>query len=415
MKTDSFKSVALVAREAAIEVMRRDVKDHGEAGSVRRAIVDAMREHAESDFLGRIGFHLTQGELIAVSMLNGAPFNPRMGGPLPTDAMWLLSPEQESKALELLGQKPPDTRPVFTTPPNPREIPPLLRILPPDMEIVVNECGNRSCGAATAATYIEVLEDIMRRQSKDLYTVEEVAQRLAELRPGKSGSDWAKELRAAHRAGVLPIRSISSGLPLRPKFPADNAMIPNTWTSVQYEEGDSHEHVKWADINNWLRSTAGYGLSMAESADAPTDATWVATTPEPAPDRGQRVKRAALIADNVRRWPTIESEQKDSAKNELSRDAKDGGLLAPDVATWTLKKPQRDDGLAGPIHAVLKAARDKGQSPPTARDVLTAFGDNQPRGILKVLHDQVDYLDSNGEGKSAGLEEIRKRIYRMTR
>jgi hypothetical protein len=50
-------------------------------------------------------------------------------------------------------------------------------------------------------------------------------------------------------------------------------------------------------------------------------------TEQPAPDRGRRVKRAALIEDNVRRWPTIERDLKDAATNGLSEAAKDGAAV----------------------------------------------------------------------------------------
>jgi hypothetical protein len=99
------KSVALVAKEAATELMRRDVKDHGEAGSVRRGLVDAWRDAVEHECRARIGLHLKQGELFAVSMISGLPYDPRELDRDPTDAVWLLQPEQEAKALALLGQQ----------------------------------------------------------------------------------------------------------------------------------------------------------------------------------------------------------------------------------------------------------------------------------------------------------------------
>lgn len=40
------------------------------------------------------------------------------------------------------------------------------------------------------------------------------------------------------------------------------------------------------------------------------------------PDRGRRVKRSALIADNVRRWPTVERDLQDAASNGLSAAAR---------------------------------------------------------------------------------------------
>lgn len=42
--------------------------------------------------------------------------------------------------------------------------------------------------------------------------------------------------------------------------------------------------------------------------------------------RGRRLKRNALIGDNIRRWPTIERDLKDAAANGLSAAAKDSEL-----------------------------------------------------------------------------------------
>lgn len=253
MKAENYKSVALVAREAAAEVMRRDVKDHGEDGSVRRALVDAWRESAERDFLARIGFHLSQGELAAVSMLNGAPYNPRMGGTPPTDAMWRLSPEQEVKALELLGQEAPDTRPVFTTLARPYEIPSLLRILPADTAILTRADFGGSSGTATARVgeYVEYLEAIMRRQAEGVFTVSEAAQVLVDARPGAHIRTMLDKMHKAYRDGKLTVRDPGDMLPKR---------VADTYR-------DYCDVVTVADVDSWLDAAgAGYRFPPAPTA-----------------------------------------------------------------------------------------------------------------------------------------------------
>jgi len=83
-------------------------------------------------------------------------------------------------------------------------------------------------------------------------------------------------------------------------------------------------------------------------------------------------------------------------------------------ASWTLKQPQRDDGLATPIHRVLKAAHVAMAPRPTAREVLEAFRTTKPTEIVRVLADGCDFFDNKGGEASANLEGIRKRIGEMT-
>jgi hypothetical protein len=73
----------------------------------------------------------------------------------------------------------------------------------------------------------------------------------------------------------------------------------------------------------WLPAAREAGL-LPKEAPAPTltPSTRVSVTQEPASGRGRRVKRAALIADNERRWRTIERDLKDAATNGLREAAK---------------------------------------------------------------------------------------------
>ena len=61
--------------------------------------------------------------------------------------------------------------------------------------------------------------------------------------------------------------------------------------------------------------------SVADDAPAtmPVPADRLALGDETASNRGRRVKREALVAANVRRWPTIERDLKDASTNGLSK------------------------------------------------------------------------------------------------
>ncbi|TQN07553.1 hypothetical protein BDD18_0685 [Acidovorax temperans] len=88
----------------------------------------------------------------------------------------------------------------------------------------------------------------------------------------------------------------------------------------------------------------------------------------------------------------------------------DSASTAPD---WTVRKPQRYNGYAAPLHRLLAAAHRDGNPCPTARDVVEAWRNNAPAEIAKVLPDGFDYYDAKGNTKTADLEAIRKAIGRM--
>lgn len=89
----------------------------------------------------------------------------------------------------------------------------------------------------------------------------------------------------------------------------------------------------------------------------------------------------------------------------------DLACLAP---SWGLRQPMRNDALSWPIFLVLQDAHQRGQSKPTAMAVLQAFGAKRPPEIVEIMPREVKYLSLSGDLKSAGLDDIRSRIYRMT-
>jgi hypothetical protein len=91
---------------------------------------------------------------------------------------------------------------------------------------------------------------------------------------------------------------------------------------------------------------------------------------------------------------------------------------APDIdlpeATWNIRQPKRNDALSWPIFLVLKDAHRRGQPKPTAMGVMESFGKKCPPEVIEIMPREVKYYSLTGELKSAGLPEIRSRIYRMT-
>lgn len=176
----------------------------------------------------------------------------------------------------MIGEAGPPTaekRLHFITAARPTAVPPALLTLAPDAVISEERRIGRQiryCGAFGADDYREEIEERIARQSEDLFTVNEAAQVLADSKSGKSGPEWVKELRAAHRAGALAIRDSSSRIPYKPTHPSVHAVIPNKWTATENESGrDFLDLVRGEDVDAWLRESAGYGFPSLD-ADANT-------------------------------------------------------------------------------------------------------------------------------------------------
>lgn len=135
------------------------------------------------------------------------------------------------------------------------------------------------------------------------------------------------------------------------RSPVDGEAVPSDQLTV-FLDGYLYPE----DFNAWLKA-AGFSAPYR----LPEDAAAASSAAEVEADRGRRVKRAALIADNVRRWPTIERDLKDAAANGLSRDAKDasqaGWWWEGSAIAWARARAKVQDGaapgmagMAGTIH-----------------------------------------------------------------
>lgn len=238
-----------------------------------------------------------------------------------------------------------------------------LLALPPDTRVSVSwRIGrhNSDSNGVLAGRLVQDIKKTLATQAEDFFTVNEVAQIMADAREGKDGKAWVDDIRRAHRVGVLAVRDGANRHPFYPARPSKGAVIPAHWIAVQQLEHGSQDLVRGADVDAWLRPTVGYGFPVSV---------------------------------------------------DLRGDAKEGSP----GSTWPLNKPKRCDGLATPVYRVLKVAHDANGQRPTARDVLDAFRTRKPLEIVRVQADGCDYYGANGEERSTDLDKLRKRIEAMTK
>ena len=246
-----------------------------------------------------------------------------------------------------LGVTPADRVPHFITNARPTYVSAALLALPADARVTYEDStgGHHGSGVTNAGDYRDTIRETIARQAEGYFTLNEAAQVLADSRPGLAPVETVKRFRLAHSKGELPIHQGGSRFPLEV-----GETIREFWDTVSSTELDA-----------WLRASAGYGFPHATSS-ASTART--AATNEPMPDRGRRVKRAALIADNRRRWPTIERDLKDAATNGLSEVAKDVGPVgwwwegsAIEWARGRAKLQESAPGLAGTAGVIHRMKR----------------------------------------------------------
>lgn len=149
-----------------------------------------------------------------------------------------------------------------------------------------------------------------------------------------------KQMMDAARLGELRVRHPHTGLIYRPS-----------------KVRGFNELVKPIDVNRWLMSDAGNSLrwivDVAEEAPSEVgDESRAPVASEPAPDRGRRLKRAALIAENRARWPTIERDLKEAAANGLGGAARDGGAVGwwweGSAIDWARARAKLSGAVPGP-------------------------------------------------------------------
>lgn len=225
---------------------------------------------------------------------------------------WLLTRAHLKAFCDLLAIELIDGPRHFVTSARPLEVPAELLALSDDARVSYehNIARQRGSGITNAASYRESIQDTMARQAAGHFTLNEAAQVLADSRPGLDPMETVRRFRLAHSKGELPIHQGGSGFRLE----------------MGETVRDFLDTLEVGELDAWLRTSVGYGFPQVEGTSLPAPAVRASVTQEHAPDRGRKVKRAALIADNVRRWPTIERDLKDAATNGLSEAAKDGAV-----------------------------------------------------------------------------------------
>lgn len=82
---------------------------------------------------------------------------------------------------------------------------------------------------------------------------------------------------------------------------------------------------------------------------------------------------------------------------------------------WKVKEPERfRDPVAHALFSTLVAAKNAKERRPTPRRVVQIWSEKRPQGIFEVLSDGVKFMDDDGEARVVELEELKKRIGRMT-
>lgn len=79
-------------------------------------------------------------------------------------------------------------------------------------------------------------------------------------------------------------------------------------------------------------------------------------------------------------------------------------------ATWHLREPIRDDGLAQPLYLKLKEYRDAGKKTPTPRQVLSDWSTSPPPEITAVTKTGLKYIPTGKGSGSEGIPGLQKRI-----
>jgi hypothetical protein len=124
------------------------------------------------------------------------------------------------------------------------------------------------------------------------------------------------------------------------------------------------------------------------------------------------------VFDNVAEDPSYASAGKCEEPTTVTRSESLGLPVTalPSGPTWILKAQERvRDPLATMIYQTLKAAQAAGHPRPKARQVMEAIAESKHSDFIELTdHDEIKFLDKNGNPDTADIEEVRSRINRIT-
>jgi hypothetical protein len=85
-------------------------------------------------------------------------------------------------------------------------------------------------------------------------------------------------------------------------------------------------------------------------------------------------------------------------------------------AKWSfnVREPDRADVLSNVIFRVLKEECDAGRPLPSSRGVMRMCRARNPLDITEVTHDEIKFVNGDGDTEVASLEAVSKRVKRMT-
>jgi len=212
-----------------------------------------------------------------------------------------------------------DTRPVFTTPARPHEIPKLLQVLQADTAILVRSELGEWGGLTTArvSDYIQQLEAVMQRQADGFFTLNEAAQVLADSRGGIDFMRMVGEMATATVNGARMARDPGDHMPIR------GCAGVSAWYHV----------IKVADIDAWL-TECGTGYLFPPTVDPETPkqrrARLLAMFDAEVLEGGERGALTRVFKREKRTRPTADRSNvgKEVTKARAERDAerRGGGL-----------------------------------------------------------------------------------------
>jgi hypothetical protein len=140
--------------------------------------------------------------------------------------------------------------PTFNMPARPVDVPQWLRDLPPDSGVqYINNVGGQSRhGPVEVKGVIEIVEEVIKRQATEFFSLNEAAQVLADSRPNLKVLDMKDLMLRAYKDEKLPIRD-----------PKHNGAVSGTRLISA-----SFDLLSLQDINSWLTSEGmGYQFPQA--------------------------------------------------------------------------------------------------------------------------------------------------------
>lgn len=121
----------------------------------------------------------------------------------------------------------------------------------------------------------------------------------------------------------------------------------------------------------------------------------------------QQISRDQVFVDEARLAP-----------GPLPREATGSEAPPPTAApanrAFQLREPERSDVLSHVIFSVLKDLSDAERPLPSSRQLMRLCQAKNPADVIEVTHNEIKFLNGDGDTAVATLEAVTKRVKRMT-